>query len=69
VSGIFPGDQILSVNGVSGDVGHIHGTPGTTVTLKLRRADEEITRDVDRVDERFILPYSVVSSNPFEASN
>ncbi|MBS1956488.1 MAG: PDZ domain-containing protein [Cyanobacteria bacterium SZAS-4] len=51
IAGIQKGDVITSVDGLrKGFVGKIHGTPGTVAHLTLRRAGEELSFSVPRVE-------------------
>ena len=51
VAGIQKGDVITSVDGLrKGFVGKIHGIPGTVANLTLRRAGEELSFSVPRVE-------------------
>ena len=50
-AGIQKGDVITSVNGLRKNfVGKIHGIPGTIANLTLRRAGEELSFSVPRVE-------------------
>ncbi|CAN5649186.1 hypothetical protein BH10CYA1_BH10CYA1_14710 [soil metagenome] len=51
IAGIQKGDVITSVNGLrKGFVGKIHGRPGTFANLTVRRAGEELSFSVPRVE-------------------
>jgi len=56
--GLLPGDKIISVDGKGGNVGHIHGSIGSTVTLTIQRGGEQIVREVERINEHLIQPYN-----------
>jgi C-terminal processing protease CtpA/Prc len=62
--GISPGDKIVCVDGRSDVVGRIHGMPGTTVLLTIKRGEEEFVREVERVNEHTLLPYNGVAAAP-----
>lgn len=49
-AGLKEGDVITAVDGRRGAVEHIHGIPGTVVSLTVQRADQELTFDVPRVE-------------------
>lgn len=54
--GLMPGDKIIMVDGKNGDVSHIHGAVGSTVTLTIVRGGEQIVREVERINEHMIQP-------------
>jgi C-terminal processing protease CtpA/Prc len=55
--GIMCGDKIIAADGKPGAVGRIHGTPGTTVDLTVKRGEQEFNYEVERVNEHLLIPY------------
>jgi len=55
-AGIRQGDLITTVDGKRNNVPNIHGTPGTLVSLTLKRAGDTLEFNVPRVDYRDIQP-------------
>jgi len=53
-AGIKQGDLITNVDGRRNNVLNIHGTPGTLVSLTVKRASDEFEISVPRVDFRDI---------------
>jgi len=58
--GISKGDKIVCVDGRTDVVGRIHGKPGTSVLLTVRRGEEEFVREVQRVNQHALAPYDAV---------
>jgi C-terminal processing protease CtpA/Prc len=56
-AGIMTGDKIIAADGKASPVGRIHGEPGTTVDLTVKRGETEFTCEVERVNEHLLVPY------------
>lgn len=66
--GLLPGDKIINVDGKQGDVAHIHGAVGSTVTITIQRGDELIVRNIERINEHMIQPYETNSETASRTS-